>query len=219
MADNDFTTLDHIDSIQVPGRVFDEPANEYWALVCLWHGLEFLYQQAAQSDQIVKQQLNPHENIRTTVFGVHPAFNHIPKTLLTCAFHWYAVAACQYVRTVGAIAYRNDDSRPRPPQYVQSVIPEVLAFRDKVAAHFAWSTQHSKDNDAERMASVMPPLTFINDSFHVGAFTIHVRRGDQASTSDSIKPWSICEVHERLRKRYWPDQPAEHESSGGANAG
>lgn len=214
MIDNDFTTLDHVDNIRIPGRPFDDATNEYWALIRLWHGLEFLNHQASQSDQAVKQQLNPEGNVRTFVFGNHPAFNLIPGTLLTCAFHWYAVTACQYVRTVGAIAQRNDPSRPLPPRYVESVIPEVLAFRDKVAAHFSWSTQHSKDNDAERLASVMPPLTFVNDSFHVGAFTLHVRRGDKASSSDAIKPWSICEVHQRLQERYWPRRSAEDEPAG-----
>jgi hypothetical protein len=213
MADNDFTTLDHIDNIRVPGRPFIEASNEYWALICLRQGLEFLYHQASHSDQVVKQRLNADGKDRVFVTGNHPAFDGISRTLLTCAFHWYAVSACQYVRTIGAIAYRNDKSRPAPPKYVESVIPEVLAFRDKVAAHFAWSTQNSKDNDAERLASVMPTLTFVNDSFHVGAFTVYVRHGDKTSESNTIKPWSICEVHERLRERYWPSQKPLSEST------
>lgn len=219
MADNEFTMIDHIDDIRVPGRSFDAAANEYWALICLWHGLEFLYHQASRSDQAVKNQLNPDGNILTNVFGNHPDLNQISRTLLTCAFHWYAVTACQYVRTIGAIACRYDDSRPLPHKYTESVIPEVLPFRDKVAAHFAWSTQHSKDNDAKRLASVMPPLTFINDSFHVGAFTVYVRRGDKASESNTIKSWSICEVHQRLRERYWPQQEPENEPTETRNAG
>jgi hypothetical protein len=125
--------------------------------------------------------------------------------LLTCAFHWYAVSACQYVRTVRAISYRHDPRRPIPPEYVNAVLPEVLAFRDKVAAHFAFSTQNSRDNDAERLASVLPPLTFVDDSFHVGAFTVSIRNAGKASTSDTMQPWSICKVHEQLRRRYWPE--------------
>ena len=52
-------------------------------------------------------------------------------------FHWYSISACQYVRTVGAIAYLQDNSRPKPLEYVNSVIPEVKAYRDKVGAHYA----------------------------------------------------------------------------------
>ena len=209
MNDNDSTILDQIDHIQVRGRVFEKPANEYWALFCLWQGLEFLNIQAAHSDDVVKQQLNPDGKIRIAASGNLPVLHQIPQQLLTCAFLWYSVTACQYVRAVGAIACRNDESRPKPIDYVRYVIPEVLAYRDKVGAHFAWSTQNTKDSDSERLASIIPQLTFINDSFHVGALTVYRRCGGKASNSETIKPWNICEVHKRLRKRYWPDQQAD----------
>ena len=205
MTDAPSTILDHIDNIVVPGEVFWEPINEYWALICLRDGLEFLYHQAARCDELVKKQINPQDKLRFEGLGNLPEFNQIPKMLLTCAFHWYAISACQYVRTVGAIAHRQDNTKLIPLEYVRKVIPEVLAFRDKVAAHFSWATQHSQDNDAERLASILPPLTFINDSFHVGAFTIALRGSGRTSTSKSIQPWSICKIHQQLRQRYWPE--------------
>ena len=88
-------------------------------------------------------------------------------------------------------------------------MPEVLAFRDKVAAHFAWSTQNSKDNDAERLASILPPLTFEDDSFYVGAYSVALRSAGKESNSQSIAAWSICKVHERLRVRYFPSPTPE----------
>jgi hypothetical protein len=203
MTDVLSTVLDHIDNIIVPGEVFREPHNEYYALICLRAGLEFLYHQAAHFDEVVKQQVNPCDVLQFMGSGNLPEFNQIPKTLLICAFHWYAISACQYVRIVGAIAYRQDNSRLIPPQYVKTVIPEVLTFRNKVAAHFAWSTQHSQDNDAERLASILPPLVFINDSFHVGSLTVALQKSGKASTSNVIRPWSICKVHQKLHKRYW----------------
>ncbi len=198
------TVLDHIDIITVPGAVFQEPTNEYAALLCLRHGLEFLYRQALRCDQAVKQNVNPKGGLRYFGKGNLPEFGQI-QPLLTCAFHWYAISACQYSRLVGAIAYRQDKARPLPPHYVQGVIPEVLSFRDKVAAHFAWSTENSKDNDAERLASILPPLAFVDDSFHVGAMRVGLSREGKESNSASIAPWSICKIHERLRARYWPD--------------
>lgn len=203
------TVLDHIDNITVPGNVFEQPANEYWALICLRQGMEFLYRQACQYDQVMWQQVNPHGNLKYIGMGNLPEMRSVPTPLLTCAFHWYAISACQYARTVGAIAYRQDATRPLPPHYVVSIMPDVLAFRDKVAAHFAWSTQHSKDNDAERLASILPPLTFVGDSFHVSGFSVALRRAGKESSSQSIAPWSICKVHERLRARYWPSPTGE----------
>src|SRR5262249_42968235 len=140
------TVLDHIDNIVVPGAVFQEPKNEYAALLCLWDGLEFLYQQALKCDKVVRQRVNPEGRLKFFGMGNLPELSQgVPIGLLTCAFHWYAVSACQYVRLVGAIAHQQDNTRALPPDYVRAVIPEVLSFRDKVAAHFAWSTRNNKD--------------------------------------------------------------------------
>ncbi|MEX1098002.1 MAG: hypothetical protein WED34_18310 [Planctomycetales bacterium] len=207
------TVLDHFDGIVVPGDVFSKPANEFWALVCLWSGMEYLYRQCVKCDETVRQRLNPDGKFMISGFGNLPGTEDVPKALLTCAFHWYAISACQYVRTVGAIAHRHDSDRPRPREYVDSVIPEVVAFRDKVAAHFAWTTENKKDNEAERAASVLPPLAFVNDAYHVGANVLHVRRAGKSSDSKSISPWSLSRVHERLRQRYWPEAASSEERS------
>lgn len=204
-TDNTVTVLDHIDNITVPGKVFHEPANEYWALVCMRHGMEFLYHQAHRCDQLAKEQVKPDDDVRFSGSGSFPAFNQIPQALLTCGFHWYAISACQYVRTVGAIARKHDPNRPLPNEYAESVVPEIIAFRDKVAAHFAWATKNKRDNDAERLASILPPLRFNHDSFYVGDLTVAMRRGGRASDSQAIQPWSLCKAHESLRERYWPE--------------
>lgn len=223
-SDTNVTILDHIDDIRVPGNTFQKPVNEYWALICLQHGMEFLYHQALRCDQSVKEQVNPDGTVRFLGGGNFPACDQLPVTLLTCGFHWYAISACQYVKTVGAIARKLDSKRPLPHEYAENIIPEVVAFRDKVAAHFAWTTDNNRDNDAERLASILPPLTFVDDSFHVGTFSVAVRRGDCVSNSQTIRPWSLCKVHESLRQRYWPqlddsnddrdaaEQTDEHES-------
>ena len=201
----DVTILDHIDHIEVPGHVFRSPVNQYWALVCLWQGLEFVNRQATQCNELVRQRVNPKGKLKVTLTGNHPGLADVPQGLLTCAFHWYAVTACQYVRTVGVIACTVDSKRPRPAEYVKLVIPEVLAFRDKVAAHFAWTTRHKQDSEAERKVSVMPSLAFVNDAFQVGVWVVLSRKGDEVSDSREIQPWSITHIHDRLRQRYWPD--------------
>jgi hypothetical protein len=200
-----FTVLDHYENITVPGPVFQQPTNEYAALLTLRTGLEFLHRQALRADDTVRQTVNPKGELKYFGMGNLPELSQVPIPLLVCAFHWYAISACQYVRLVGAIAYRQDNSRKLPPHYVQAVIPEVLAFRNKVAAHFAFSTENSKDNEAERLASILPPLAFVNDSFHVGAMTVGLSHDGKDSNSSTIAPWSICEVHERLKARYWPE--------------
>jgi len=207
------TVLDYIDNISVPGNVFERPMNEYWALMCLEHGLEFLYHQAVHCDQVAMDNLGLQEGDEFVGIGNVPGLNRVPKTLLTTAFHWYAVSACNYAKLVGAIGHRQDNNLPLPGSYVEKVMPEVVAFRDKVAAHFAWASRNSKDNEAERTASILPPLSFVRNSFEVGAFTVGLGSQGKQTTSQAISPWSIRKVHERLRLRYWPDQKRENSAA------
>lgn len=203
IADTSHTTLDYIDNIVVPGNPFAEPANEYYALLCLRSGLELLYRQAIKYDKLALEQIDSTKQYYC--IGNSPDLKGISYHLLTCFFHWYSISACQYVRTVGAIAYLQDNSRPIPPEYVKSVIPEVLSFRDKVAAHYAWSTKHSKDNEAEKLASIIPQVAFSIDSFQVQTLTVSRRVRGKSSNSKTMQPWSIAKIHERLRERYWPE--------------
>jgi hypothetical protein len=204
-SDAPVTILDHIDNIVVPGNVFAEPANEYWALVWLHQGMEYLYHQVRRCDEAARQQVNPNGTWVFACSGSAPVFPNVPRTLVTCAFHWYAISACQYVGTVGAIAYRQDNTRPLPREYAKTIIPEVVAFRNKVAAHFAWCIADNRDNLAERLASILPSLEFAGDCFQIAGYTVHLRRGGKASNSTVIQPWSLSRVHERLRQRYWPE--------------
>jgi hypothetical protein len=221
------TTLDYIDRIVVPENVFKEPNNEYWALVCLWQGLEFLNNQVLKCEASAKlsiesgeEQLFSFDSAKIDVenlvsFGRLPASIRGATTLVTMAFHWYAISACQFVRTVGAIAKRLDDSRPLPNEYAAPIIPEVIAFRDKVAAHFAWSTQNQRDNDAERLARILPPLGYVRGRISVGTMTVALKRGDTTSNSGTIKEWSLTQEHEKLKRRYLPssDESSEPDST------
>ena len=210
MADKIITTLDYMDNIQVDGNPFAEPANEYYALLCLRTGLDFLCRQAVKCDQIALSQLDPNKEYFS--FGNSPLLTGIPNKLLTCVCHWYSISACQYVRTIGAIAYRQDNSRMEPVEYVKIVIPEIKIFRDKVAAHFAWLTKNKHDNEAERLASIIPQVAFSDDYFQVGTLSLSMRRSGKSSSSREIKPWSITKIHKRLQARYWPEE-IESESS------
>lgn len=198
------TVLDHIDNIVVPGAPFQEPTNEYYALVFLWCGLEFLFHQASHWDDVVRQKFNPEGKVRIMLMGNDPGLDGVPLTLLNCAFHWYAITACQYVRTVGAIASSIDSSRSLPYDYLKQVIPEVLGFRDKIAAHFAWGTRNKRDSEAERKLSIMPTLTFQDSTFFMGAMMLSVISSGKKSDSKAIMPWSISGIHLLLRERYWP---------------
>ncbi len=98
--------------------------------------------------------------------------------------------------------------------YLNSIVPEVKVYRDKVAAHFAWLTKNDHDNEAERLASIIPQVSFTEDSFHVGALNISMASGGKMTTSKGIKPWSIVKIHKRLQERYWPEEIKGDETTG-----
>jgi len=204
MTDELTTTLDYIDNIIVEGNPFAEPANEYYALLCLHAGLAFLYRQAEKCDQIALKKIDPKKQI--FIFGNSGLLPEPSVRLLACAFQWYSVSACQYVGTVGTIAYLQDNNRPIPPKYIESVIPEVKAYRDKVGAHYAWTKTSEKDNEAERLASIIPQVAWCKDSFQVQGLTVSKTSGGKSSNSEVMQPWSITKIHQRLRERYWPDE-------------
>ena len=87
--------------------------------------------------------------------------------------------------------------------YIRKVIPDVLSFRDKIAAHFALTKTDSRDNKAERMISIMPQLTFQENSFFVGSLKLTSKSSKGTTNSEAIKPWSVTKTHECLCKRYW----------------
>jgi hypothetical protein len=114
----DFTVLDHEDRIVVPGNPFKEPANEYVLLLGLRDGLEFLSRIVEQCESRLAASGIPSGDLDIKNVGgaVRRSFMttkmpaEVPRGLVTCAFHWYSVSACQYVRTIGAIAYQRDQN-------------------------------------------------------------------------------------------------------------
>jgi hypothetical protein len=206
MTTENITVIDYIDNTTVKGKPFDEPSNEYFALVCLKDGLNHLYDFAKQCDEMCLSQLNPKNTY--FLYGNNPEVKNIPYPMLTCAFQWYAVTACQYVETVGKIAFNQDNTRPGPKMYLNSVIPEVKIYRDKVAAHFAWLTKNENDSEAERLASILPQVSFYNDSFYVGALKVTLSIKSKTTTSNEIQPWSIVKIHDTLTARYWRESNA-----------
>jgi hypothetical protein len=193
------TVLDHQLRIVIPGDVFSNPSNEYWALTYLWHGMENLYLQVL----VLENDIRTEGQTVSFEFGNTPTLLRFDRALITCFFHWYAISACQYVRTVGWIANRNGVTKTTPRQYLQEVIPEVHYFRDKFAAHLVGTSDDSRDDTAIRLASLLPNLGIHSGRFIVPAFGLSVSRGDDKS-STQFDPWSLTEVHERLSNRYHP---------------
>ncbi len=212
------TTIDYVDKIRVPGQPFEKPANEYWRLLCLWQGMSFLAERVGRCQdaaneamaQGLRETLPPE--VSASMQGLPSQFVRSPPpglggaalAMVTTAFEWYAVSAFNYACMIGAIRIRQMSSAPIPRKYAETVIPELVIYRDKVAAHAAWTSKHERDNDAERLCSVIPKLSLANGRLMAGGYTITLGSTSGGHKSGCLPEWSLTDEHARLAERYWP---------------
>ncbi len=191
--------IDYIDRLQLSEEDEKKDFNELNSLSYLASGLWFLY------DQILKIETQIGErtpkNKRVFHFGNSPDLEGIPQELVACAFHWYAVTVCNYVKMVGWLV--NDGDSKKATDYLKRVIPPVKLWRDKVGAHFA---RHSPkgENAADLAMSVMFPISFDDDAFYTGSLTLKINRAGKQSTSQQDMRWSLTHTHRDLIPRFWP---------------
>lgn len=199
------TTIDFEANIQVDGLVFQEPANEYGTLIYLWEGLEFIYLRLQEIEGKIKANYRSGSNTRVFHFLGMPEIDGGLKAQIPSFFDWYAISAFRYVRLVGMVAYKQKATIKRADVYCKEIIPEIVAYRNKIAAHIAWSTKNGDDNEAERLASIMPQISVEDGQIWVGRMPVRITKGSNSSDSSIITPWSISDIHPKLRRRYWPN--------------
>lgn len=176
-----------------------------WSLHYLASGLWFLNEQVSKIETLIASKTP--DGKRVFHFGNSPNLAGIPQDLVACAFHWYAVTACNYVKMVGWLANNGDSNKAR--EYMEEVLPEVYLWRHKVAAHFARIDPHKDDNAADLAMSVIFPVSYDNDAFYTGSFTLTISAGGKQSTSRQDMRWSVTQTHKELIRRYWPSSQLE----------
>ncbi len=188
--------LDHIDKLELSGDAADKYGNELRPLSYLSEGLYYLYKQVKGIEVTVAPKPNP--KMRVSIFGNEPQ-----KGLVVCAFHWYAVTICNYVRLIGWLTHGED--KHQATEYVKRVIPAVYLWRNKVAAHFSITDPQKEDTPADLAKSVMSLISFDDDAYFADSLTLSMRRKGTTSTSRQDMRWSLTHTHENLSTRYWPD--------------
>jgi len=197
--------IDYIDNLVLSDNEAQKHYNELHSLGYLAKGLNFLYDQAQKLEaEVAKRVVN---NKQVLIYGNAPQLQGIPQDLAACAFHWYAVTICNYVKMVGWLVYGGDSTKARG--YMGGVLPQVYLWRHKVAAHFAIIDPRKDDNPADLAKSVMFPISFDGDAFYANSLTLTLSRGGKSSTSRQDMRWSLTHVHRALTPRYWPESTAK----------
>jgi hypothetical protein len=96
----------YIDRLQVSEEEEKKRANELSSLRYLVRGLSFLYDQILKIETQIADRTPKGK--RVFHFGNSPNLEGIPQDLVACAFHWYAVTVCNYVKMVGWLANNGD---------------------------------------------------------------------------------------------------------------
>jgi len=196
--------LDYIDNIQLSDDRVKAYYNELHSLGYLAQGLSFLYEQVQRLEAKVIEQIPSNQKV--FLFGNAPALSSVPRSLVACAFHWYTVTVCNYVRMIGWLAAGGDSTKA--DDYVRRVLPAVHIWRNKVGAHFAKVKPKKEDTPADLALSVLFPISFGGDAFYAGSLILSLGKGGKSSTSRRDMRWSLTHAHRELIGRYWPSQDA-----------
>lgn len=192
--------LDHLDRLELSDEEAEQHFDARMALARLGEGLFWLYRTVGDLEGQARTEA-AREDVRLAVVG--GILDGKPTGLLSCAFQWYAVSACNYAQLVGWLDTRNSESAK---EYMRKIMPRLSQYRNKVAAHFA-ITDPRRDNEADLAASVMTHIVYAQGRLCAAAVTPVVERGESKIAVSRDLSWSLTLAHERLVPRYWPDGP------------
>ena len=193
--------IDHVDKLELPDDRLRICGNELRSLKYLAQGLQFLYGQVKGIEDQITDAVDRDKTV--FIFGNDPLLRSVPQGLVACAFHWYAVSSCNYVRLVGWLAHGGDSKKAG--KYVEQILPEVRVWRNKVGAHFARTDPSKEDSAADLAVSVIFPIGFEDDAFYACPLKLAISQGGSTSTSRGDIRWSLTRTHRGLAARYWPN--------------
>jgi hypothetical protein len=196
--------LDYIDHLE-----FDAESENYLfdaqeTLGRLSQGLYWLFEEVNIIEQEVRKKANEKDVLIDLVHGI---LDETPIAWLSCAFQWYSVSVYNYCRLVGYLA---SSEKNFAAQYPQRVIPNVITYRHKIAAHLAITKPYSDDNLSDIRASVNTKIIFARGRLRAGAISeIFTGEDGKAIKPNHRTSWSLVNTHNRLIPRYWPNGPLE----------
>jgi len=179
--------------------------NDLNARASLWEGLELLYQQTRQLEQLLVP--GKLEGVTSYVWGNIPGAPLQVLRRASCFFDWYSVSACNFVSLTGWIAKSAGIAAETESVYRRRVIPLVLVHRNKIGAHTSRVWPHG-DGIATQESSNFRQLALADDRLVANYMVLSRSGGGQSSSSHALEPWSLTETHETLRHRYIADPVA-----------
>ena len=140
--------------------------------------------------------------------------------MLGCVFDWFAVSLISYMRTIKLLQLMEDKrwklAQLRDPKiqrklrkacdsYINAVAPDILQWRNKIAAHRV-ATDPRSDDLGIIFYSTLPTISYQSPYFVAGALRVTLSGGEPSD----LQQWSLTKSYEELAPRYWPDRGLYH---------
>ena len=109
--------IDYVDNLELSDEAAEQYFNELRSLDYLSTGLNFLNAQVQRIESEFRGSLDSDGMVR--MFGNAPQLEGMSQNLVACAFHWYSVTACNYVKLVGWLA--NEGDATKAAEYLKHV--------------------------------------------------------------------------------------------------
>lgn len=196
--------VDHISSLQLAEKNESKYYRELQSLDYLADGLGYLAEQVRQFESQVNERIGSRHIL--TVIGDADELKGIPQGMVACAFHWYSVSVCNYLRLIGWLLHGENSDQAR--DYVKRIVPNVYVWRNKVGAHFSRTAPKKGETIADWVASVAFPISFDDRRFVAGTWNYSFSSGGKTVTSEEMK-WSLTETHESLVQRFAPNRKTD----------
>lgn len=195
--------LDHVEDIGFDGT--RPPITNLHALDVLPGGMFF-------AGEIVRSA----ENYLRNTWGDAAILGNevLHSARVVSAFHWFAISATNYARLVALLGLMDtqgwtpQDLRVPATQrhvkkeckaYTSRVLPQILPWRNKIAAHFAATDPWEDDSVATLERSVMNLL-----SYQQGRLATDVWRWGSGSELSTTESWGVTTAFDDLAPRWWP---------------
>jgi len=190
--------LDYIDNLELSSDLAKEHYESRMALARLGEGLFWLHREVGKIElQMRKEAVK--DDVQLAITG--GILDDKPIGLLSCMFQWYAISACNYAQLIGWLITQDTN---KAKKYVKEMIPRILSYRNKIAAHYAIAEPRG-DNEADLIASIMTQIVYAHGRL-CAASLLPILDGDEKEiTVSKDYSWSLTLAHERLTKRYWPN--------------
>ena len=190
--------LDYVEDLTIPESSaivkFPLESRLMW---CWAEGMSYLYRKVRRHEQTVLRKVGYKTLVLRWPDGRE--VGSLPTDLISCAFHWYCVMACNYVLLVGQMAKEEELLADSQKEYAKRVIPALMEYRNKIAAHPARlfgpdDKQYKLNSDSERFGSIVYPVYWSKEGRFFAGPTVLIEKTGEQSCAGKWR-WSLKRGH------------------------